>query len=394
MERVMKSKTVLYVGGFELPDKNAAAQRVVANAKMLRDLGYNVIFVGIDKTLNDETLFEETKVDTADFTYFRIKYPISIKEWIRYLYDISFVHHFQPDLIIAYNYPALALNRLRKWCKCRNVKIVADCTEWYEPKGGMLFRLIKGLDVYFRMKIIQPELDGVIAISKYIYNYYSSRMRNVIQLPPLVDKQESKWKSMGNPGISNVVRLIYVGSPGTGNKDRLDIVINALEEIKKRHSLSFKFRIIGLTKDQYVKAYKLENVSSLSCDDCFEFMGRISHAEALNYLLNSDFQIFLRYNNLANTAGFPTKYVEATSCGVPVLTNTSSDMESYLTRLKNGSLLDISSQEKLIKSLLIPLQFSEEEKNALMAYCQNSKDIFDYRNYMSDMKEFMTLVEL
>ena len=30
--------TVLYIGGFELPDKNAAAQRVVGIAKSLRDL--------------------------------------------------------------------------------------------------------------------------------------------------------------------------------------------------------------------------------------------------------------------------------------------------------------------------------------------------------------------
>lgn len=42
--------TILYIGGFELPDKNAAAQRVVANAKALRDLNYNVVFIGITKT--------------------------------------------------------------------------------------------------------------------------------------------------------------------------------------------------------------------------------------------------------------------------------------------------------------------------------------------------------
>lgn len=391
---MMKTKTVLYVGGFELPDKNAAAQRVVANAKVLRDLGYNVIFVGIDKTLSDNISFKDTKSKTADFTYYRIKYPVSIKEWIYYLSDISYVDYFQPDVIVAYNYPALALNRLRKWCKRQHVKIVADCTEWYEPQGRILFRFIKGLDVYFRMKIIQPKLDGVIAISKYLYDYYSPRMKNVIQLPPLIDKRESKWQLVKNYNTSNVVRLIYVGSPGLGNKDHLNIVINALEEIKKRHSLNFKFRIVGVTKEQYIKIYKLENISSLSCDGCFEFMGRISHTEALKYLSNSDFQIFLRYNNLANTAGFPTKYVEATSCGVPVLTNTSSDLESYLNRLKNGFLLDISSPDKLIKSLLIPLQFPEEEKHTLMANCQKSKDIFDYRNYMSDIKEFMTLVEL
>ena len=41
--------SVLYVGGFELPDKNAAAHRVINNAKILRELGYRVIFCGVDR---------------------------------------------------------------------------------------------------------------------------------------------------------------------------------------------------------------------------------------------------------------------------------------------------------------------------------------------------------
>ena len=38
-------RTILYIGGFVLPDKNAAAQRVIANAKAMRALGYDVQFL-------------------------------------------------------------------------------------------------------------------------------------------------------------------------------------------------------------------------------------------------------------------------------------------------------------------------------------------------------------
>ena len=38
-------QTMLYVGGFVLPDGNAAAQRVVANAKLFSNIGYNVVFL-------------------------------------------------------------------------------------------------------------------------------------------------------------------------------------------------------------------------------------------------------------------------------------------------------------------------------------------------------------
>jgi len=42
----MKKEILLYVGGFEMPDGNAAAQRVLAIAKALPD-GYNVKFLGL-----------------------------------------------------------------------------------------------------------------------------------------------------------------------------------------------------------------------------------------------------------------------------------------------------------------------------------------------------------
>ena len=40
-------KAILYIGGFELPDKNAAAQRVVANGKLFTELGYSVYYIGV-----------------------------------------------------------------------------------------------------------------------------------------------------------------------------------------------------------------------------------------------------------------------------------------------------------------------------------------------------------
>ena len=39
------NNSVLYIGGFDLPDKNAAAHRVLNNGKVLRELGYEVVFV-------------------------------------------------------------------------------------------------------------------------------------------------------------------------------------------------------------------------------------------------------------------------------------------------------------------------------------------------------------
>lgn len=42
---------ILYVGFFELPDKDAAANRVMNNAKALVDSGHNVIFIDEKKLM-------------------------------------------------------------------------------------------------------------------------------------------------------------------------------------------------------------------------------------------------------------------------------------------------------------------------------------------------------
>ena len=76
-------KKVLYIGGFELPDKNAAAQRVMTNAKLLREMGYEVIFIGISKDI----AHAPQMVD--GFESRSIAYATSVKEWIKQV--ISFV---------------------------------------------------------------------------------------------------------------------------------------------------------------------------------------------------------------------------------------------------------------------------------------------------------------
>lgn len=64
----MKKRTILYVGGFELPDRNA--QRVLSVAKIFKSIGYNVIFLGIDKIS-----VEETKKEYFGFESWAIPYP-------------------------------------------------------------------------------------------------------------------------------------------------------------------------------------------------------------------------------------------------------------------------------------------------------------------------------
>ncbi|MBK7978836.1 MAG: hypothetical protein IPK06_02255 [Ignavibacteriae bacterium] len=114
-------KTILYIGGFELPDRNAAAQRVVAVGKLFRELGYNVVFIGIDKYLSDNSKIETTKTKYFGFDSWAVSYPKSSINWLKYIgsiYDLEFLikRYYKNDLfaLVFYNHPFLIQYRLRK----------------------------------------------------------------------------------------------------------------------------------------------------------------------------------------------------------------------------------------------------------------------------------------
>ncbi len=385
-----KQKTILYIGGFELPDKNAAAQRVIANAKILRTLGYEVVFISIDKTMRTKEPIQNTKNLFEEFTYYRIKYPITLSEWLHYLVSIKSIidlEKIKPSILIAYNYPAFALMRLRKYCTKKNISLMADCTEWYEAKGNLIYKAIKGLDVYIRMHFLHPKMDGLIVISEYLLNFYRTKIENLILLPPLVDLSMNKWQMKDNLINENKIVLVYAGSPGGGQKDRIDKIIGILSKIKKTSTIQFIFCVVGITKNEYLEQFKneilLENI-----DEYVIFEGRLSHIDTLTKIHNADYQIFIRDNNLTNMAGFPTKYVESISCGTPVLTNPSSNIKDYFSPGKTGFLLDTSSNIHFENDLLEALKVNKETIKEMKSYCKLS-NMFDYNNYLSLFEDFI-----
>lgn len=371
---------VLYLGGFDLPDKNAAAQRVVANAKVLRELGYDVSLVGMDKV--------PSEFEYDGFKCINLKYPDSIREWMIYLTSIK---HFRPfldetglDLVIAYNHPAVALKKILEYNKKRNVKTLSDCTEWYEPQGNWLFRKIKGWDVNKRMYDVQCKMDGVITISRYLDDFYLARGVKTLLLPPLVDKQDKKWQiKQVKEWDRKTIRLLYAGSPG-GSKDRLDMIIEALSVLAGNPCL-FRFDIIGIEEQQYRRVY-MEG-DNIPIPAFVHFHGRLTHGDVIEALKGADFQIFLREDHLANKAGFPTKFAETISAGTIVLTNHSSNLKDYMVEGENSFELDISSLEKLTETLARPLSLSTKEIRDIKS--KMNTELFDYHNFVKVTNQFL-----
>lgn len=377
----MSRKRFLYVGGFQLPDKNAAAHRVITIAKVLNTLGFEVVFLDINESRKDYSLSSE-HMEAGYITYSQ-KRPTGTKRWAEYVLQPLHVEEVLDKYsdwegVIAYNYPAMALHKLLKICKRRNIKVYADCTEWYQAKLSLsVHDIALMLDSFFRMRVVQKKLDGMIAISSFLGNYYKKHLPTVV-IPPLVDKSEKKWEKEENTRLENELKLAYAGSPGK-TKDKLDGIIRS---IYNSNNKNVGLDVVGITKEEYLTYYpeSVKEVDALRHRIIFH--GRIPHQEALGIVKNSDYTIFYRDITRVSTAGFPTKFVESISCNVPVITNQTSDLKFYLSNQKNGFMLGTKEFEQELLTILDKQAIEKVE-------CEVEKDVFDYRRYVNRIEKWL-----
>lgn len=369
-------KKILYVGGFELPDKGAAAIRVMNNALLFRSCGYDVHLLGVRK----DNLKTNDSGSHMGFSYDTIKYPSSLREWMIYLSSFSsfsILEREKPDLVILYDFPGLAILKWRRYCKKKGIKIIGDVTEWYLPTGNLLMKLLRGLDTNLRMRYSHHRLDGMITISSFLYNYYYKS--KCILLPPLMDKGAVVSPE---PVLPQTLSLVYAGSGGGKNKDRLDYIIDAINSLD-HPNLSFK--IIGLDEKKYNVMYDSPFRDKWGC---ITFLGRLEHNDTLSKIINSHFQIFVRPINRVTTAGFPSKLVESFGLGVPVITNKTSNIADYVHNGVNGFLLETGHPLEIKRQLEILLNMKAEDLLSIRRRCQEDSS-FDYRTYISEVSLFL-----
>ncbi len=378
----MGKKTIIYFGGLELPDKNAAASRVLNNAKAIREAGCQVVLIGVSQDCDPD--IQNTKTVYAGFDCWTMHFRTNRGRFSR-LVNVAQLHailRLYPDTaaVILYNYPALGLYRFMRHCRKAGIALLADCTEWYLASGkNPAVRTVKWLDTYLRMTVLQKKTDGVICISRFLENYYQNTVKT-LYLPPLIDRQDGIWQS--ERGMDDAcVRLVYSGSPGR-RKDRIDQIIEGLYALRER---SFLFWVVGITEAEYLAYYPQHKPILAGLSGKVVFLGRVSHQEAVSYVRRADFSVFFREHNRISAAGFPTKFVEAMSAGTPVITNMTSNLADYLADGKNGFFAE--QHGGVQATLAMAVSLDRETIGKMRANCNAAT--FDYRSYIQAVKKFL-----
>ena len=364
---------ILYIGGFELPDKNAAAQRVIANAKLLRELGFEVSFIGISKDI------ENAPHIIDGFASNPVAYPESVKQWVHQIFtfiESSEILAHKPDYVILYNFPAIASLRILNTCHKNGIKVVHDITEWESCNGWSPSNIIRRIDINLRMRYCIKKMDGVIAISKYLYDYYKDYTKTIL-VPPTVDLQNPKFcRNRALSSSDEITRLVYAGSTGkAATKDRLDIIIKAVNAMPH-----VRLDIVGQTKEQYRSVFGNE----VEIGNNILFHGRVSHTDAVKFVCDADFQMLIRENTLKNKAGFPTKFVESMSCCTPLIATLTSNIGDYLQDGVNGFI--VSDERPLGDVLKKAANLSSADKIKMKKACKSFVG-FDYHSYKEEFSK-------
>lgn len=366
-------KQILYIGGFELPDKNAAAQRVMANAKLLKGMGYSITFLGVSK----DVLNAPNNVN--DFESLPVPYPTNTKQWVHHIFtfvDSSEILKRKPDYVVLYNFPAIASLRILRACHKHGIKVIHDLTEWESNNKWSPSDIMRKIDINLRMRYCTKKMDGVIAISKFLYEYYKN-YTNTILVPPTVDLQDAKFNRARDLGDSSgITKVVYAGSPGVvASKDRLDYIISEVNSIP-----NVRLDIVGQTIEQYRAVFG----DNTEIGNNVFFHGRVSHTEAIRFVCNADFQVLIRDNTLKNNAGFPTKFVESMSCCTPLIATVTSNILDYLEDGVNGFI--VSKEHSLREVLRKVANMSATEKQKMKEACR-ACECFDYRSYRSEFSK-------
>ena len=363
----MSNGTVIYYGGFALPDKSASANRVVSNGKLFSALGYRTVFLGV----SDEDDFKIKKIGESMFVLPRAK---SSKEWFKRMTDVSNTENIikeNPDTkaVILYNSPFLTLLRFKGFLKKKNIRLIYDCTEWTgDTDGSYLKKAFKKIDGFFIRNFAGRVSDKMIVISSMMEKKYKNHVP-CVRIPPLVDISDSVWHQKKENDENKFV-FCFAGVPD-GKKESLDAVVKAFSAVKNE---SVILRIVGVTREQFVKLYP-----KIEINNNVIFEGFVSHAQAVKFILSCDCYIFIRESDRRNNAGFPTKFAESFTAGVPVITTDVSDVREYIEKSGNGTVLPSTDEKEIAEAMR--KQIEKGKKN----YNLNSE--FDYNSYKNKIKD-------
>lgn len=390
---MIKTKNICFVGPFRFPWGQAGSRRVYGLAATLSNIGHNVSVISGDvKTHagivvtsrgNDIHYKGVEELPLPDDSY----YMRFIKTFVRqgdntidYLNSLSVL----PDIIIVYSGYYPFIGKLLGWARFNKVKLIVDVVEWYDPK-----QMTAGyfgpfhISAKLALKYSYLKADGLICISSYLFNHYTNNDVKCVVVPPTTEIFSEITEMPNNESCTN---FVYAGSPY--GKDLIDVIIDAFEVLESL-SASVRLTIIGVDLPSLLK---LTNRASLPRN--VVVIGRLEQENVRSFIESSHYSIIMRRDAVYSKAGFPTKFVESLSLGVPVISNLTSDLSNYLIDGETGFVVKDATVSSLVETLLFSASQDLEQLNVMKrASLSSAKKFFSVDTFQPVIQDFIDSLE-
>ena len=378
---------VLFVTFDKCPKIDAGAVRTHTIAKMFADEKHEVTVLSMGPYNDGKALL----VDGIEYISFRPKKGTFLNKALAYVFfPYKVKHHLKKknyDICIHTQVDKQTLNVLINYAKLRKASIVYDAVEWFSPEQfskGESAHAYK-LNNNYNTKYIRGS-HKVIAISSYLFDYFTSRRISTILMPVVLDVNSIRFDKHPQ---SDIKTIIYAGAPG--KKDYLDVIIKGISLLDVDEQEKLNLRIIGCTKEQFLSSTSLEASEIDQVEKCVRFMGRISRDAVIDEYTKADFSVLIRSQSARYAqAGFPTKLVESLSAATPVMCNYTSDIDKYIKHLNNGVVVNGEDEYACVEALRCIIRLKKEDVIMLQKNARETAvRCFDYHLYSKALIYFI-----
>lgn len=374
-------ETILLISQYKFPEGDAGAVRVYNMGIALQQIGYSVIVIGLGKDVKSNKI---NNYNGILYTTLRTN-----NKWNSYLLYNFRLCKLLKRLKRTNNIKGIILGTsfidvflfLKYYCLYKKIILIKDVVEWYSPKQ---FKNGKFAFEYIQKNIENKYLINrnirVIAISKYLEQYYLLKQCKVVRIPIFFNTNEYKFIKKTNTKLV----LIYAGSPG--KKDYLSLFLEGLNLLNNNDLEKINFKIIGVNKRQLLSIIKVDVYEKIK--NSLTIYGNISREHVIQNLIDSDFSILLRDpNSRYAKAGFPSKVIESLLCGTPIICNYSSDLSFFLIDGYNSIIVNNLTVESVSVSLQSALKLTIKDKSMRSSNARRTcEEKFDFTSYITQFR--------
>lgn len=389
---------IVVISSDRYPDGGASANRHMAYAKGLVELGHSVRFICLSPLTNGKRSHTEDGIDfitafhESRFSkYFRNHSSLYVAPSIKKSQKIltETIATFRIDVVILLNTHIWLLLPFLMICKRHGIKVIHERTEYplVAIKRGIPSRIHHQL--YIRLFL--RKTDGIFVISKSLQSYFNELVKRKIPVKVInMIVDPSRFAVDVKNHLYSRRYIAYCGSMYP-SKDGTDILIRAFcDAMKGSETLKdVDLLLVGDTADKSMTGYLNSVIDECQGTGRVVMTGMMERNIVPAILKDAEALVLARPSSKQAEGGFPTKLGEYLSTGKPVIVTDTGEIGLFLKDGYNAFLAEPGSVKSFSGKInRVFGNLPEASKIGL----QGRQLVYGEFNYLEQAKELETFI--